>query len=139
MGTWYVAAGRFTIFEKDVNNAVEKYSYDDRKKIINIDFSYRQKSPEGKEKKIPQTAKVVEGTQNAHWLISPLWPFKFDYLVVALAEDYSWVAIGVPDQKYLWIMFRKKNPNQDEIQVVISKLNEIQYDTKNLIYVPQKW
>lgn len=139
MGTWYVSAGRFTMFEKDVNNAVEIYQYDDKTKTILIDFTYRQGSPEGKEKKIPQKGKVVEGTQNAHWLISPFWPLKFDYLVVALAEDYSWVAVGVPNQKYLWIMHRKKHASTEEINKVISHLKSINYNVDKIQIVPQKW
>lgn len=139
MGSWYVAAGRFTMFEKDVNNAVEIYNYDEASKTIKIDFTYRQGSPQGKEKKIPQKAWVVEGSENAHWRVSPFWPFKFDYLIVALAEDYSWVAVGVPDQKYLWIMFRKKNPAPAEIRSVVDELNRVHYDTSNLVFVPQSW
>lgn len=139
MGSWYVAAGRFTPFEKEVHNAVEVYNYDEKTKVIDIDFTYRKGAFDGELKKIPQTATIVENTRNAHWKVSPFWPFKFDYLVIALAEDYSWTAIGVPDQEYLWIMFRKNNPSREEVQVVIDKLNEIKYDTGNLTYVPQKW
>lgn len=139
MGPWYVAAGRFTAFETDVHNAVEIYSYDEKSKKINIDFSYRKGSPTGKEKKIPQTATVVEGSENAHWLVSPFWPLKFDYLIVALDPEYAWVAVGVPSQKYLWIMFRKKSPSKDEIQVAVKELERIHYNTADLVYVPQQW
>lgn len=139
MGPWYVAAGRFTMFETEVHNAVEIYSYDEATKKIKIDFTYHKGSPQGPVKKIPQTGQVVDGTDNAHWLVSPLWPFKFDYLIVDLAEDYSWVAVGVPSQKYLWIMFRKNNPGPDDVAPVVSRLNKIGYDASNLVYVPQVW
>lgn len=139
MGAWYVAAGRFTPFEKEVHNAVEVYSYNEKAKRIDIDFTYRKGSFDGELKKIPQTATIVENTKNAHWLVSPFWPLKFDYLVVALAEDYSWTAIGVPDQEYLWIMFRKSNPTGDDVQAVVERLKKIGYNADNLTYVPQKW
>jgi apolipoprotein D and lipocalin family protein len=139
MGAWYVAAGRFTFLEKEVNNAIEIYSYDEKTGVITIDFSYRRGAPDGKERKIPQTGRVMEGSQNAHWLVSPLWPLKFDYLIVALADDYSWVAVGVPDQKYLWIMFRKKNPSREEVQVVVNELERKKYNVNDLVYVPQVW
>lgn len=139
MGTWYVSAGRFTMFEKNVNNAVEIYHYDEKTKTIEVDFSYRKGSPEGKEKKMPQKAWVVEGSQNAHWLVSPFWPLKFDYLIIALAEDYSWVAVGVPHQKYLWIMHRKKQASREEINAILDHLKTIHYNTDAIEYVPQKW
>lgn len=139
MGTWYVSAGRFTVFEKDVNNAVEIYRYDKATDTIDINFSYRQNSPEGKEKKIPQTGKIVAATNSAHWLVSPFWPLKFDYLIIALAEDYSWTAIGVPNQKYLWIMHRKKQASLEEVNLVISHLKAINYKVDEIQIVPQKW
>jgi apolipoprotein D and lipocalin family protein len=139
MGTWYVAAGRFTMFETDVNNAVEIYRYDEKNKTIDIDFSYRKGSPAGKEKKVPQTGKIVEGSQNAHWLVSPFWPLKFDYLIIALAEDYSWTAIGVPNQKYLWIMTRKRDNSPEEVDHIIIHLKEIGYNVGDITFVPQKW
>lgn len=139
MGSWYVSAGRFTIFEKNVTNAVETYRYDPVNKWIDIDFSYRKGSPKGKLKKIPQTGRVVDGTNNSHWHISPLWPFKFDYLILALARDYSWVAIGVPDQKYLWIMHREKQASRQDVNLVVKKLKSIHYNVEDLQIVPQKW
>ncbi len=139
MGAWYVSAGRFTPFEKDVNNAVEVYHFDQAKNLIEIDFSYRQGSPEGKIKKIPQTGKVVDGTNNAHWVVSPFWPLSFDYLIIALADDYSWVAIGVPNQKYLWIMHRKKQASREDIDVVLGRLRSINYNVEGIQIVPQKW
>ncbi len=139
MGTWYVSAGRFTMFEKNINNAVEIYRYDHATDTIDINFSYRKDSPEGKEKKIPQTGKVVEGTNNAHWLVSPFWPLKFDYLIIALADDYSWVAIGVPNQKYLWIMNRKKQVNREELDLIKNRLKAINYNIDGIEVVPQKW
>jgi apolipoprotein D and lipocalin family protein len=139
MGTWYVSAGRFTIFERNANNAVEMYRYEKQSQTIDIDFSYRKGSPSGKEKRFPQKGKVVEGSQNAHWKVSPFWPLKFDYLIIALAEDYSWVAVGVPNQKYLWIMHRKKEATRKEITDILDHVKAIGYNVQDIEYVPQKW
>ncbi len=136
MGTWYVAAGRFTIFEKEVHNGVEVYSYDESSKKIDIQFTYNKGSLKGELKKFSQTGKVVEGTNNAHWHVSPFWPLSFDYLIIALAEDYSWVAVGVPSQKYLWIMFRNKSIQKNEVQNVIEELRKINYNTSDIVFVP---
>jgi apolipoprotein D and lipocalin family protein len=35
-----------------------------------------------------------------------IWPFKAGYWVVELADDYSYVVVGHPDKKYLFIMAR---------------------------------
>ncbi len=139
MGSWYVLAGRFTFLEKNVHNAVEKYTFIEKENYIDIDFTYNKDSLTGEKKSVPQKGYVENTTTNAHWKVSPLWPFKFDYLIVALADDYSWTAIGVPDQKYLWIMARDwKNP-QPTIDRAIKQLQAVGYNVENLVNVPHNW
>ncbi len=139
MGDWYVLAGRFTFLEKDVYNGIERYTWNQVKNRIDVDFTYNKGSFKGPKKSIPQTAWVFNEESKAHWKVSPLWPFKFDYLIVALEENYRWTAIGVPDQKYLWIMARDWRNPESIIKEATKRLNEIGYDTKNLIQVPQQW
>jgi apolipoprotein D and lipocalin family protein len=139
MGDWYVLAGRFTFLEKDVHNALERYTWNQDKERIDVDFTYNKGSITGTKKSIPQKAWIYNQETKAHWKVSPLWPLKFDYLIVALDENYRWTAIGVPDQKYLWIMARDwKNPGA-AIEQAVKRLNQIGYDTKNLITVPHQW
>ncbi len=139
MGPWYVLAGRFTFLEKDVHNGVERYNWNEEKNCIEVDFTFNQGSFSGPKRSIPQTAWIFNQSTKAHWKVSPLWPFKFNYLIIALEKNYSWTAIGVPDQKYLWIMARDwKNP-ETTVEEAMKRLNEIGYDTKNLVRVPHQW
>ncbi len=137
MGAWYVQAGRFTPLEKDVTNALEKYTWNNEKKSIKIDFSYNQGSFQGPVKKIPQTGYIQDKT-NAHWKISPLWPLKFDYLIVALDPDYQWTAIGVPSQKYLWVMTREAQFPKERLEQVLKEIEAVGYPVDNLTIVPQQ-
>ncbi len=139
MGGWYVLAGRFTFLEKEVHNSIEKYTWNEKENRIDVDFTYRKGSFDGPIKAVPQTAWVYNHETNAHWKVSPFWPLKFDYLVLDLAADYSWTAIGVPNQKYLWIMARDwKNP-APIIQEATERLKQKGYDTSNLVTVPHRW
>ncbi len=139
MGDWYVLAGRFTYLEKEVHNGLERYTWNEGKKRIDIAFTYNRGSFAGPLKSIPQKGWVENQQTKAHWKVSPLWPLKFDYLVVALDENYRWTAIGVPDQKYLWIMARDwKNP-EPIIAEALKSLKAIGYDTNNIVNVPHKW
>ena len=139
MGDWYVLAGRFTFLEKDVHNGLERYTWNEKKERIDVDFSYNKGALNGPKKSIPQKAWIFDAKSNSRWKVSPLWPFKFDYLIVALDENYRWTAIGVPDEKYLWIMARDwKNP-ETTIENAIRHLDQIGYNTKNLVRVPQQW
>ncbi|MGZ3691285.1 MAG: lipocalin family protein, partial [Pseudobdellovibrio sp.] len=139
MGSWYVLAGRFTFLEVDVHNGLEKYSWNAEENRIDVDFTYNQGSFSGPKKSIPQKAWIFNNETNAHWKVSPLWPFKFDYLIVEMDKDYKWTAIGVPDQKYLWIMARDWRNPEPIIQEAISRLKSKGYNVEKLVTVPQQW
>ena len=137
--TWYVIAGRFTSFEDGAHNPVEKYYWSEDRKMIHVEFSFLKDSFEGEKKTIPQKAWVYDKESNAHWKIQPFWPLMLNYLIIAHAKDYSWSAVGVPDQKYLWIMSKKPKMSEDDYSQVIQTLELRGYSTKNIVKAPQKW
>ncbi len=139
MGKWYVVTGRFTFLEKGAHNSVELYTWNESESRIDVNFTYNKDSFDGKLKSIPQKAWIHDKDTNAHWKISPFWPIKMSYLVIGLSDDYSWTAIGVPDGKYLWIMSRKPNMEQVEIDKVINQLKASGYPVNDLVKVPQRW
>ena len=135
MGNWYVLAGRFTFLEKNVHNGLEKYTWNEKENRIDIDFTYNQGSLTGNQKSLPQKGWIENKETNAHWKVSPLWPFKFDYLVIELAADYSWTAIGVPNQNYLWIMARSTKNSEAVINEAVKRLQDKGYRTDSLVTV----
>lgn len=135
MGVWYVMAGRFTFIEKDVYNSVEKYTWNEPKQRIDIDFSFNEGSLTGELKKYPQKGWIYNQKTNATWKISPFWPLRFTYLVLALDPNYEWTAIGVPNQKYLWIMARRPTLPSAKIQEIIEKVQSLGYLVKDIVYV----
>lgn len=138
MGDWYVMAGRFTAFEKEVHNSIETYVWNEKEQRIDIDFRYNKGGFDGPLKKYPQKAWIVS-KNNARWKVQPFWPLKFDYLVIGLAADYRWTAIGVPNQKYLWIMSKDPTFSKAEIDQVLENLKKNGYDTSDIEFVPHKY
>ncbi len=136
MGKWYVLGGRFTALETQVHNATESYTWNQEKKRIDIDFKYNKGSLTGKVKSYPQKGWIYNSKTNAHWKVQPIWPLKLNYLIVGLASDYSWTAIGVPDQKYLWIMARSPDNAEQKIVAAKARLKEIGYDGTVEVTVP---
>lgn len=139
MGNWYVVAGRFTLLEKNVHNGLETYTWNEQKQRIDIGFTYNKGSFDGKVVSLPQKGWIHNKETNAHWKVSPMWPLKLDYLIIDLADDYSWTAIGVPNQKYVWIMakdWRNPGPVIDE---ALTRLKELGYNDKDIVVVPHKW
>jgi apolipoprotein D and lipocalin family protein len=69
---------------------------------------------------------------------TPLWPLKFDYLVIALDPDYQWTAIGVPSGSYLWTMGREPLVSEEKLAEIIGELDDVAYPTNDIVRVPQK-
>jgi apolipoprotein D and lipocalin family protein len=136
MGTWYVQAGRFTPIERQVHNAVEVYTWNEKEQRIDVDFRFNKGSFTGEVKKLPQKAWIENKKTNAHWKVSPLWPLKFHYLVLAVGADYEWTAIGVPDQGYLWIMTRKQQPPREEVLRMLEQVKSLGYSIRDVEFVP---
>lgn len=132
---WHVQAGRFTSFEKNPYNSIESYEWNEKEQRIEIDFRYNEGAFDGPLKKIPQKGWIKDKTTNATWSVQPWWPLKFDYLILALDENYEWTAIGVPDQKYLWIMTKEAQFPREKVNEIINKLRSAGYSTDNLQWV----
>ena len=139
MGKWYVIAARATFLEKGAHNSLEVYSWNKEKERIEIDFTFRKNGFDGKLKKIPQKAWIHNEKTNAHWKVQPFWPIKLDYLVLDLDSNYEWVVIGVPNEKYVWIMARDWKMDDQKYELILSRLNELNYNTKDIKKVPQLW
>lgn len=135
MGPWNVQAGRFTSFEKDPYNSVEAYTWNEDENRIDVDFHYNQGGFNGPLKKIPQKAFIEDKETNAHWKVQVWWPLRFSYLIIALDPNYEWTAVGVPSQKYLWIMSRNPHLPKETLDMIIKELDSKGYSTKDLQYV----
>lgn len=139
MKKWYVIAGRFTPMERDVYNSIEEYTWNEKEQQIDIDFRYNKGGFDGELKKIPQTGWVENKKTNAEWKIKPdFFPFNlmsFGYLIIGLGDDYEWTAIGVPNEKYLWIMSPDPKFSKDRVPKILEDLKATGYDVSDIKYV----
>lgn len=135
MGDWYVIAHIPTVFEKKAVNAIETYKLISEHKI-DVVFSY-QNEDSARKRTIEQTAEVINTKTNSYWKIALLPFLKFDYLVLDVAEDYSWCLIGVPSKDYVWIMARSPELKGPLLAQLKSKLAQSGYDMSKLRMVPQ--
>ena len=61
-----------------------------------------------------------------------LWPFKIDYWVIDLADDYSYMVVGNPDHKFLFIMSRKPSMDKKLHDELVEKCKEMGYPVDEL-------
>ena len=61
-----------------------------------------------------------------------VWPFKIDYWVIDLADDYSYMVVGNPDHKFLFIMSRKPSMDKKLHGELVEKCKEMGYPVDEL-------
>lgn len=137
MGDWYVIANIPTFVEKSAHCAIESYRLDDDGSIATT-YSYRRGGFTAVEKKLCAKGFVIDTSSNAIWRMQFLWPFKGDYRIVYLNDDYSQVVIGRNRRDYAWIMARSAELSGDDLFERIRLLREEGYDTSKIRLVPQQ-
>jgi apolipoprotein D and lipocalin family protein len=130
-GKWYSLYSIPTFMDKRWRQTTETY-------VIHPDgfyavFTTYKLLGQDQQKYIRSKLFVVRGTGNAEFKAQFIWPFKVDYWVIELADDYSYVVVGHPKQKYLFIMARKPEMDQDLLDKIIVRCAKKGYDTAQLV------
>ncbi len=138
MGDWYVIANIPTIFEKDAYNAVESYSLAENG-TVETTFTFRKGGFDGKLKRYNPTGYIKNTESNAVWGMQFIWPFRSDYRIVYLNQQYTHTVIGRNKRDYVWVMARTPSIPDEEYARIIALLAEQGYDISRLQKVPQRW
>lgn len=138
MGDWYVIANIPTFVEKGAHNAIETYALNDDG-TIDTRFSFYRNGFDGKFKEYNPRGFIEDTETNALWGMRFIWPFKADYRVIYLNEDYSQTIIGRQKRDYVWIMAREPEIPEDEYRELIAFLESVGYEVDDIQTVPQQW
>ena len=119
MGKWYVIANIPSFVEKNATNATESYHLNNKGEIETI-FSFYKNNLKGK--KVTYTPKgfIYNTETNAEWKMQFIWPFKMPFLIIDLADDYSYTVVGYPNRKFVWIMSRTPKISHNIFQQIIN-------------------
>ena len=131
MGDWYVIANIPTFIEKDAYNAIETYRLDDDGTVATT-FRFNKGSLEGPLKEYHPRGYIRDKQSNAVWGMQFIWPFKSEYRVIFLSDDYSKTVIGRTKRDYVWIMAREPEISDKEYTSIVNFLQKEGYDVKNL-------
>ena len=99
-------------FQKGCHCSTAEYTFINDGGYVKVLNSCNKDSVNGPLSQIEGKAFVVKGSGNAKLKVQFFWPFRGDYWILELAEDYSWAAVGSPKRNYLWILSR--TPEMDE-------------------------
>ena len=138
MGDWYVIANIPTFVEKGAYNAVESYRMDDDGTIATT-FTFRKDSFDGPKKEYHPRGFIRDTETNAEWGMQFVWPFKGDYRIIYLDEQYSVTVIGRNKRDYVWLMSRSPEMSESQYREAVQFIEDAGYDVSELQRVPQKW
>ena len=136
MGSWYVIAHIPTRLERKAYDAVESYELRPDGKIQTT-FRYRNGSFSAPIKTLRPVGTVRPGFNNAVWGMQFLWPFKAEYVIVDLSDDYSQTIIGRSARDYVWIMARTPVLSEADYTRSMERLSALGYDISRVRRVPQ--
>jgi apolipoprotein D and lipocalin family protein len=129
-GKWYSLYSIPTMFDKGTRETTTTYTLNNdgyynvvtvAKKGDNEDLhTYKSKLFPEKEK---------DGEMRAQFI----WPIKVDYWVIDLAADYSYVVVGHPDHKFLFIMSRKPSMPKAEYEGILERCKAMGYAVDKLV------
>ena len=135
MGDWYVIASIPTFIEKDAFNAVESYRLDDDGTVATT-FKFNKGSLDGPIKEYNPRGFIRDKQSNAVWGMQFIWPFKAEYRIIYLSEDYSQTVIGRTKRDYVWIMARSNTIPSVDYGKIIKFLQAQEYNISDIRKVP---
>jgi apolipoprotein D and lipocalin family protein len=105
--------------------------------VIRVENRCRDGSFTGKERLAVGKAWVVDARTNAKLKVQFFWPFRGDYWVLGLGEQYEWALVGDPARRYLWILSRTPRLPDATYDAIVAPARERGYGVSRLIPTPQ--
>lgn len=136
-GVWYEIARYPHKFQDDCLGSKATYTLNDDGYITVLNECYKKTN--GVEIKfVKGKAWIVDNKSNAKLKVSFFWPFTGDYWIIELGKNYEYAVVGHSERKYLWILSRTKNMDEELYKEILARLREKQYDTSKLIKTEHK-
>lgn len=130
-GKWFEIASFPQRFQKRCHCTTAQYTPTDKGYVI-VENRCNKDSVNGKQSYIKGKAFVVDNTGNAKLKVQFLWPFKGNYWIIDLADDYSYAVVSNPSKKFLWILARTPQMEFSVFEQIITRLKEKGFDLTNL-------
>ena len=135
-GKWFEIASFPQRFQKRCHCTTAQYTLTDKGYLI-VENRCNKDSVNGKLSYIKGKAFVVKNTGNAKLKVQFFWPFKGDYWIIDLANDYSYAVVSNPNKKSLWVLSRASKIDAAVYQQIIMRLKEKGFDLTKLTMTQQ--
>jgi len=129
IGKWYEIAAFPMYFQRNcIGDTTAEYALDSKGEI---DVTNRCRTKDGFDQ---ATGKAWQASPSSasQLKVSFFWPFRADYWVIGLDENYQWAVVGNPNRKYLWILARTPDLNKNALEDALSVAKAQGYDLNQL-------
>ncbi len=130
LGTWHEIAAIPQSFQEGCEDTKANYSLNRAGDVRVVNTC----TVDGKPKRARGKAWIVDNVTNAKLKVQFFWPFKGDYWIIELDEDYRYAVVGEPDRDYLWILSRDKDMPDDVYEELMDKItDQHHYDESEIV------
>jgi len=137
MGDWYVIAYTPFLIDKNAFNGVESYKLN-QKGQIETTYTFNKDSFDGEKKKYTPKGFIKKNTGNAIWKMQFIFPFKSDYRIMFVDEDYQDTIIARNKRDLFWVMSKNKNLSKEKTDFYLGMLKAEGYELNNYRLMPHK-
>ena len=131
LGSWYELARFDHTFERGMQEVMAFYELRDDGKIDVINSGIKN----GKYKVAYGKAKLTD--EPGVLRVSFFGPFYSDYRVLMLDDDYEYALVGGKNDKYLWILSRNPELEDEDYDKILTEASRRGYDISRLIWIDQ--
>ncbi|MDK9706452.1 MAG: lipocalin family protein [Desulforhopalus sp.] len=123
LGLWYEIGRYPNSFQKGCQNSTAQYTArpDGEIDVLN---SCRDEQ-DGSLRQAKGRAWVVDKASNARLKVSFFWPFRGDYWIIDLEQEYEYAVVGTPDRRYLWILSRTPRMQPEILAKVLENVEKM--------------
>lgn len=133
LGKWYEIARLPNSFQKECDCTTAEYGIIDSTTLSILNKCIKNGELDDAKGK----AFVVEGTNNAKLRVQFFWPFRGDYWIIELDENYHWAVVGTPSREYLWILSRTPQIDEQLYNSLVEKAKAKGFDVTKLLVAKQ--
>ena len=131
LGKWYEIAHLPFKFEDGCSNITATYALNKDGSIAVLNECIKN----GKKKQAKGKAKVVDKNSGAKLKVTFFWPFYGDYWIIKLDDNYGYSVVGTPSRKFLWILSRTKQIDNELNLQLIEFAKSKGFNVDNLIKI----
>ncbi len=118
MRNWSVLAAQpiEVVSEHLTSNGLEQYNWDSKRELVEVKFNSSPLDKPVSETQQSRMHGIIKNAPNSHWSLNIKFgiylPTALDYVLMHIAEDFSWCLVGLPSRANMWIMTTKRPQNK---------------------------